>query len=129
MIIKTDYYHVCTTMENTHTSHSCLQLHKNFHTRLSSNKTLLLLAIEPFGLQKIVQAWMKHQSGKTLMPIIPNCFYWKKNCFDSCFIKTSGKITSGCVLLIINIAFKSCTCHSTSKFVKRRPSSSTFGAS
>ncbi len=51
-------------MENTHTSHYCLQSHKNFHTKLNSNKTLLLFTIEPLGLQKKVQAWMKHQKWK-----------------------------------------------------------------
>jgi hypothetical protein len=39
-------------MENTHTSHSCLQSHQNFHIGLSSNKTLHFLVVEPFGLQK-----------------------------------------------------------------------------
>jgi len=41
-------------MENTHTSHFCLQSHQNFHTKLNSNKTLILLVVEPFGLQKKV---------------------------------------------------------------------------
>jgi hypothetical protein len=46
-------------MENTHTSHSFLQSHQNLHTKLSFNKTLLLLAMEPLDLQKKVQSWMK----------------------------------------------------------------------
>jgi hypothetical protein len=54
-------------MENTHTSHSCLQSHQNFRIGLSFNKTLHFLIVEPFGFQKKVQAWMKHQSGKTPM--------------------------------------------------------------
>jgi hypothetical protein len=85
------YYHFYTRMENTHTSHSCLQSHQNFHTRLSSNKTLLLLVVELLNFQKKVQAWMKHQNGKTPMLIIPNYFYWKKWLFWQLFYKNKWK--------------------------------------
>jgi hypothetical protein len=44
-------------------------------TKLNFNKTLLLLAMEPLGLQKKVQAWMKYQSGKNPMLAIPNSSY------------------------------------------------------
>jgi hypothetical protein len=67
--------------------------------------------------------------GKLLCVLSLTAFIRENNYSESCSTKIGGKITNGCVLLTLDTSFKSCTCWSTSKFVKRSPSSFTFGAS
>jgi len=67
--------------------------------------------------------------GKLLCVLSLTAFIRENNYSESCSTKIGGKITNGCVLLTLDTSFKSCICCSTSKFLKRSPSSSTFGAS
>jgi hypothetical protein len=129
MIIRTSYCHFYTRMENTHTSHFCFQSHQNFHTRLSSNKTLLFLIVNPLVSKKRCKHGWNVKVGKLLCLLSQIALIGENNCSDSCFTKIGGKITNGCVLLTFDIGFKSYTYCSSSKFVKRSPSFSTFGAS